>query len=110
MENRFSNYLVFEKENNKIVRVDSEAFNLSDEAFLLFKDLFDYDHGSIEEDGNLVAIHTGGWSENEFLVREFKETTWWFKNHEITTKGGHYYFDTDFYSKKKWQIVKNFEK
>lgn len=105
MENRFEKYLMYEKENGKIVNVNPQAFELADEAFLLFKSMYDTNYGSIYEDENLISIHTGGWLDNEELIREFEETGWWFKNHKITAKGGHYYFNTDFYADKKWKIV-----
>lgn len=96
---------MYEKENGKLVNVNPKAFELADEAFLLFKSMYDTHYGSIEEDENLISIHTGGWSDNEELIREFEETGWWFKYHKITAKGGHYYFNTDFYAEKEWQIV-----
>ena len=105
MENRFDKYLVYERENGKIVDVNPKALELADEAFLLFKSMYDTNYGSIEEDENLISIHTGGWSDNEELIREFKETGWWFKNHEITARGGHYYFNTDFCADKEWKII-----
>jgi hypothetical protein len=107
MENRFEKYLMWQKENGKIVNVNSEANELANEAFLLFKTLYDTDYGSIDEDENLIAIHSGGWSENESLIEEFRETAWWFKYHKITATGGHYYFNTDFHSDKEWKIIKN---
>lgn len=105
MENRFDKYLMYVKENGKIVNVNPDALALSDEAFLLFKSLYDTNYGTIDENDNLIAIHTGGWSDNEELIHEFKETGWWFKNHKITAKGGHYYFNTDYYADKEWAIV-----
>ena len=105
MENRFEKYLMYETKDGKIVNVNPQAFELADEAFLLFKGMYDTNYGSINEDENLISIHTGGWSDNEELIREFKETGWWFKNHKITAKGGHYYFNTDFYAEKEWKIV-----
>jgi hypothetical protein len=105
MENRFEKYLMYEKENGKIVNVNTKALELADEAFLLFKSMYDTNYGSIDEDDNLISIHTGGWSENEALIYEFMETGWWFKNHKITAKGGHYYFNTDFYADKEWNII-----
>ena len=107
MKNRFEKYLLFDKRDGVIIGVHPETFELADEAFELFKDLFDGNYGEIEEDDNLIAIHTGGWSENEKLIDEFKETSWWAKYHEITTRGGHFYFDTDPYSKNtgKWNWI-----
>ena len=84
MENRFEKYLTYIKENGKIVDVNVKAFELKDEALQLFKELYDTHYGSIEEDENLISIHTGGWSDNEQLIREFRETAWWFINHDIS--------------------------
>ncbi len=104
--NSFKKYLMYVKENGKIVNVNPEAFELANEAFKLFKQLYDCNYGSIEEDENLIEIHTGGWSENEALIEEFKQTGWWFRYHKITAKGGHYFFNMDFYADKEWKIVK----
>jgi len=60
---------------------------------------------NVDENENVIAIHTGGWSENEELIEEFKETAWWFKFHVITARGGHYYFNTDSHADKEWKIV-----
>lgn len=105
MDNRFEKYLMYETQDGKIVNVNPKAFELAEEAFLLFKSMYDTNYGSIDEDENLISIHTGGWSDNEELIREFKETGWWFKYHKITAKGGHYYFNTDFYADKDWIIT-----
>lgn len=105
MENRFQKYQLYLKENGTIVGVNSKAFDFIDEAFELFKELYDTFYGDINEDDNLISIHTGGWSENEVLIEEFKQTLWWFKYHKITKRGGHYYFDTDFDAEKKWKII-----
>jgi hypothetical protein len=105
MDNRFEKYLMYETQDGKIVNVNPKAFELAEEAFLLFKSMYDTHYGSIDEDENLISIHTGGWSDNEVLIREFKETGWWFKYHIITAKGGHYYFNTDFYADKEWIIT-----
>lgn len=107
MKNRFEKYLLYERKNSKIINVNPKAFELADEAFELFKSLYNTDYGDIDEDENLISIHTGGWSDNEELIYEFKETGWWFRYHKITATGGHYYFDKDFYSDKKWEITKN---
>lgn len=100
----FEKYFMYERKNSKIVKVNPKAFELADEAFILFKDLFDTHYGAITEDENLISIHTGGWSENEVLINEFKHTGWWFKYHKITAKGGHYYFNTDVHGEKEWII------
>lgn len=101
----FDKYIFYIKENGKIVGVNPVALEFADEAFLLFKELFDTDYGSINEDKNLISIHTGGWSENESLIYEFQQTGWWFRYHNITAEGGHYFFNTDINADKEWRIV-----
>lgn len=108
MENRFEKYLMYRKENGKIVDVNREALSLADEAFELFKSLYNTNYGIIDEDKNLIEIHTGGWSDNEELINEFRETGWWFRNIDTSSRGGHYYFNTDLTSDKEWKIVKTF--
>jgi len=107
MKNRFEEYLMFVKDNGKIVEVNKDAQNNIDEAFELFKSLFDNSFGSIEENDNLVSIHSGGWSDNEDLINEFKETAWWWRYHNITANGGHYYFNTDQSADKEWIVRAN---
>jgi len=104
MENRFDKYILYVRENGKIIGVNPNAIEFADEAFLLFKELYDTHYGSINEDENLISIHTGGWSENEALIHEFKQTGWWFKYHKITAQGGHYFFNTDIHADKEWKI------
>lgn len=101
----FEKYYQYKLDNGKIGGFNPEAFDLAEESFELFKSLYDTQYGSIEEDENLVSIHTGGWSDNEELIEELRRTSWWFKFHQITICGGHYYFDTDFHGKKEWQII-----
>ncbi len=105
MKNVFEKYLLYIKVNGKIVNVNPNAFELSDEAFLLFKSLYDTNYGSINENDNLIDIHTGGWSENELLIEDFKQTGWWHRYHEITARGGHYYFNTNTDAYKEWKII-----
>ena len=93
--------------NGHITSVNIDAQNTTEESFELFKSLYDKNYGTINQDGNLIDIHTGGWSDNEELIYDFKKTWWWNNNHKITINGGHYYFNTDFYSDKDWKIVKS---
>lgn len=105
MESPFKKYEFYIYENGKLINVNKEAIKLSNEGFELFKSLYDTYYGSITEDENLISIHTGGWSENEYLISEFKNTHWWFAHHKITATGGHYYFNTDIHSDKYWAIT-----
>ena len=96
---------MFTWKDGKLEGVNTEAFDRANEAFELFQALYDTYYGSIEIDENLVAIHTGGWSDNEELISEFRETLWWFRYHKITAAGGHYFFNTDFTNGKKEWII-----
>ena len=80
------------------------AFELANEAFEFFKANFVHHYGSIEEEDGRVQIHTGGWSENEYLVEKLKKTAWWMMYFTAMRTGGHYYFDTT--GQSRWQVVK----
>lgn len=101
----FSKYYLYTKENGKTVDINYKAFDLAEEAFEQFKEHYYTHYGTIEEDENLIAIHTGGWSGNEKLIRKLKKTAFWIRWHKITAAGGHYYFDKDFHAGKKWKII-----
>ena len=99
---------MYERKNGKIIGANLNVFiSVIDEAFELFKDLFDHTYGTINEDENLISIHTGGWADNDQLILEFEETFWWYKFHKITARGGHYYFNTDTEKDKEWEIIVN---
>lgn len=77
------------------------------EAFAIFQAMYDTNYGSINIDENLVSIHTGGWSENEAIIYEFKKTEWWRQYLRMSAVGGHYYFDTARHIwEKEWDITK----
>lgn len=105
-ENPFKKYQLWTRdEHGSITGVNPEATALLDESFELFRSLYNTHYGSIiEEDHHLISIHTGGWSDNELLISQFKESYWWWKYHQITAKGGHYYFNLDRQAKNDWTI------
>jgi len=101
----------FSKENEETRKSKiAFAFDNKDEAFNIFRELYHTDYGSIDIDENLVSIHTGGWSENEEIIYEFKKTEWWRQNLRLSIVGGHYYFDTNRREGvKEWKVVKQLE-
>lgn len=103
-------YMWVYSEDGRLLGINDNTFEIADEAFLLFKDLYDYQYGNIEEADNLISIHSGGWSENEILIEELMKTAWWYKYSKIIANGGHYYFDTDFYNGKNEWIITNQKK
>ena len=102
----FKEYELYITENGKM-SVNTNAIKSGNEAFELFKELYDTHYGTIEEDENLISIHTGGWSENEHLISMFKNTGWWHKYIKIEASGGHYFFNTDIHGEKEWKIIKD---
>ena len=40
-----------------------------------------------------LALHTGGWSGNEDIIRELEQTWFWFMYWCQSHRGGHYYFE-----------------
>lgn len=77
----------------------------ANDAFNLLQSVYDVTYGSIYVNENLVSIHTGGWSENESIIYEFKKTFWWTSNFKIKAAGGHYFFDTTRKGPKEWKIT-----
>lgn len=47
MKNRFRKYLMYKWKNGKIVGFNQKKFGSVDETFLLFKELFNHNYGSI---------------------------------------------------------------
>lgn len=76
--------------------------------FFDFKRKFDKKYGSIKIDRNLISVSTGGWSENEDLLNEFKNSFFYLLYFSHMSTGGHYYLDTDKNSTKTkhWKIIK----
>jgi hypothetical protein len=105
MKNPFEKYQKYKIKDNQTVSFNEVSLKLIDESFLLFKSLYDLYYGSIIEEDNLISIHTGGWSDNEELISQFKETWWWFIHHKITATGGHYYFNTNIHAEKDWDVT-----
>lgn len=109
-EKLFKPYCIdFFSKDSEEVRKDKISFALDkkDEAFELFKQMYHMDYGSINIDDNLVSIHSGGWSDNEYLISVFNKTEWWRQNFILRVTGGHYYFDTNKRKgEKEWDVVK----
>lgn len=76
--------------------------------FFNFKRNYDHHYGTIKIDRNLISISTGGWSDNEDLLEEFKKTFFYKLYFSMMSTGGHYYLDTDKNNKddKHWTIIK----
>ena len=94
--------LDYSKDKKDLISV----MNKGNEALELLKEVYNNHYGSIEEDENLISIHTGGWSENEEIISEFKRTAWWFINYYGETIGGHYFFNTKKFNGKQWRFIK----
>lgn len=105
----FSKYYFYVYIDGRISGVNKDVLSTRDESFELFESLYNTNYGSIEKDGNLISIHSGGWSENEYLISELKKTFWWISFCKIEQKGGHYYFDTNEEPiKGEWEITKKY--
>ncbi len=79
----------------------------NDRAFEHFCELFDHHFGEVRVENHLISIHTGGYSENEVVVRHFTKTLWWRSHLVHESRGGHYYFDLDFQKDPDWIISKS---
>lgn len=45
-----------------------------------------------QHDNGLFELHTLGWSGNEEVIYELKQTVFWLQKYRAYTTGGHYYF------------------
>ena len=104
--NKLEDYILdFKNDSEKVTKA---KFGRDEEAFEVFCEEYNTHYGDVEIDDNLITIHTGGWSDNEYLISVLKETSFWWKNHCIISPGGHYYIDTDRMNsnKKHFKVVK----
>ncbi len=62
-----------------------------------------YDDAIVYKHG-LLEIHTLGWSGNEDIIQELRNTTMWQFRHEATESGGHYYFRLNKKSRYTWAV------
>jgi hypothetical protein len=84
--------------------------NKLEELISYIKDLWWYgDDGVVYEDG-LLELHTMGWSGNEEIISELKDTDLWLMKFKAHLAGGHYYFKIDSDSEHDWHIVKSKDK
>lgn len=112
--NRFKDYIFDFKALSELSEEESKAIISKiiascDEAFELFESLYDTGYGTITKANDLISISTGGWSDNEALIEEFRKTHWWSKNFVAHKAGGHYFFKTDSDSDSEWKIVQHHE-
>ena len=47
----------------------------------------------VKWDGDILELHTGGWSGNEDIIQALENTMFWLLFWKATTRGGHYYFE-----------------
>jgi hypothetical protein len=80
-----------------------------DELIEYIKSIWWYNDAIVYEDG-LLELHTCGWSGNEDIVAELKNTDLWMLKFRAQTAGGHYYFKLDSDSEYDWDIVKSKDK
>lgn len=75
-----------------------------DDLIKYIQSIWTYDK-SVVYDGKLLEIHTGGWSGNEEIIYELKQTSLWMFKLRCQSAGGHYYFNiTD--EENTWEVVK----
>ena len=67
--------------------------------------IWTYNDAIVYENG-LLEIHTYGWSGNEDIIEELKNTDMWLMKHRATQSGGHFYFKINSDSELDWWIVK----
>ena len=71
------------------------------------KALWWYGEEAVEYHDGLLELHTYGWSGNEEIISELKNTDLWLMKFKAHLAGGHYYFKIDSDSEYDWHIVKS---
>lgn len=58
----------------------------------LLNNYWDSDYGAIRQNGNEIELITGGWSENEEIIKDLSNTMFWFLFWQESKRGGYYKF------------------
>jgi hypothetical protein len=59
------------------------------------------DFGSLEYEGEVLTLHTGGWSGNESIISALGESPFWALYWQSSTRGGHHVFRVPALTKKE---------
>ena len=83
---------------------------LHDELIAYIKQLWWMSDDAIDYQVGLLELHTYGWSGNESIVEELRNTDLWTFKFRAETTGGHYYFKIDNEAEQDWWIIKTKDK
>lgn len=79
----------------------------SEDLLQFIKDIWYYGDDAYKDDENgMFELHTMGWSGNEEVIYELKNTVFWMQKYRAYTTGGHYYFRLKSDCGYDWQVVK----
>jgi hypothetical protein len=97
-----------EKNEEKNELVFGKFFSSSNTSELIeyVKSLWNYGDYAYKEEDGLFELHTLGWSGNESIVYELKNTILWMMKLRAHQVGGHYYFKIDKDSDYDWEVTK----
>ena len=97
-----------EKNEEKNELVFGKFFSSSNTSELIeyVKSLWNYGDYAYKEEDGLFELHTFGWSGNESIVYELKNTILWMMKLRVHQTGGHYYFKLDKDSDYDWEVTK----
>ena len=82
---------------------------LHDELIEYIQSIWCY-NDAIEYKDGLLEIHTYGWSGNESIIEELKNTDLWMFKFRAQQSGGHYFFKIDNDAEQDWWVVKSKDK
>jgi hypothetical protein len=88
--------------------VFGKFFNNTDYTDLLdyIKGLWTYGSDAYNEEDGMFELHTCGWSGNESIIEELKNTSFWLIKFRAYSVGGHYYFRLNRDCGYDWGVVK----
>jgi hypothetical protein len=96
----------YEKEGDEMVFGKFFSSGNYDELIEYVKGLWNYGEHAYKHEDGMFELHTIGWSGNESIIYELKNTILWSMKFRAQLSGGHYYFRLDSKCGYDWNVVK----
>ncbi len=96
----------YEREGDELVFGKFFGSDSCDELIEYVKGLWNYGEHAYKLEDGMFELHTLGWSGNESIIYELKNTILWSMKFRAQLSGGHYYFRLDSKCGYDWNVVK----
>jgi hypothetical protein len=99
----------YDKETNGIIFGEKYTHQNYNELIQYIESIWWGGEDAITYKDGLLELHTLGWSGNEDIIHELKNTSLWFNTYRATRAGGHYYFKIDPHTRYNYTVTKVME-